>query len=184
MISSITFHNSYMFDSSISLHPLMEGIERVQYHAALAITGCWRGSSQIKLYEELGWESLADRRWARRLIQMFKIHNNLTPLYLRDNLLQFRGRHLRSGNDNKYQEFMCNSTRYKNSFFPDAIKSWNSLGIDFLSSQSIGIFKNSILDLVRLRPKSFNGVHDPNGLKYIIQLRLGLSALKSHKKGM
>ena len=35
-----------LFDSRISLHPLMELIEKVQYHAALAITGCWRGSNQ------------------------------------------------------------------------------------------------------------------------------------------
>ena len=29
-----------IFDSSISLHSLMEKIEQVQYQAALAITGC------------------------------------------------------------------------------------------------------------------------------------------------
>ena len=72
-------HTVNLFDSSISLHPLMEGIEKVQYHAALAITGCWRGSNQNSLYEELGWESLSDRRWSRRLIQLYKICNNLTP---------------------------------------------------------------------------------------------------------
>ena len=113
---------------------------------------------------------------------MYKIHNNLTPSYLRNNLSQFRGRPLRNANDNKYQELMCNSTRFKNSFFPDAIKSWNSLGINFSSSQSIGTFKKSILDLVRPSPKSCYGLHDPNGLKYIFQLRVGLSALKFHKK--
>ena len=39
----------------------MEHIERVQYQAALAITGCWQGSNRNKLYEELGWESLSDQ---------------------------------------------------------------------------------------------------------------------------
>ena len=34
----------------ITLHSLMEKVERIQYQAALAITGAWRGS----LYEELG----------------------------------------------------------------------------------------------------------------------------------
>ena len=160
----------------------MEGIEKIQYHAALAVTGCWRGSSQNKLYEELGWESLADRRWSRRLIQMYKIHHNLTPSYLKNNLPRFCGRPLRNANDNKYQEIMCNSSRFKNSFFPDAIKSWNSLGIDFLSSQSIGAFKKNILDLVRPRSKSLYGLHDPIGVKYIFQLRVRLSTLKFHKK--
>ena len=40
----------------------MEKVERIQYQAALAISGAWRGSSRSKLYEELGWESLSDRR--------------------------------------------------------------------------------------------------------------------------
>ena len=55
-------HPISLFDSSMNLHPLMEGIEKVQYHAALAITGCWRGSNRNSIYVELAWESLSDRR--------------------------------------------------------------------------------------------------------------------------
>ena len=33
----------------------------------LAITGAIRGTSKAKLYQELGFESLKDRRWLRRL---------------------------------------------------------------------------------------------------------------------
>ena len=64
----------------------MERMEQVQYQAALAITGCWHGSNRAKLYEELGWETLSDRRWSRRLIQLYKIRNNMTPRYLSKNL--------------------------------------------------------------------------------------------------
>ena len=35
---------------------LMEKLESVQYSAALAVTGTWRGTSREKLYTELGWE--------------------------------------------------------------------------------------------------------------------------------
>ena len=38
-------------------------IESVQYNAVLAITGAIHGSSPEKLYQELGFESLHDRRW-------------------------------------------------------------------------------------------------------------------------
>ena len=48
------------FDSSINLNYLMNTLERIQYHCALAITGAWKGYSLIKIYEELGWESLTD----------------------------------------------------------------------------------------------------------------------------
>ena len=48
----------------------MEKVERTQYQAALVITGTWQGSSRTRLYEELGWESLSDRRWSRRIFQI------------------------------------------------------------------------------------------------------------------
>ena len=41
----------------ITLHSLMEKVERIQYQATLVISGAWRGSSRLKLYEELGWET-------------------------------------------------------------------------------------------------------------------------------
>ena len=43
-------------------------IESVQYNAALAITGAIKGTSRERLYQELGFESLSDRRWYRRLV--------------------------------------------------------------------------------------------------------------------
>ena len=62
-----------MFGSSFRLSNWMDLIERVQHQAALAVTGTWKGTSTNKIYEELGWESLSDRRWFHRLIQFFKI---------------------------------------------------------------------------------------------------------------
>ena len=69
------------FDSSINPNYLMNPLERIQYHAALAITGSWKGTNLNKIYDELGWESLTDCRWCRRLFHFYKIKNNLTPPY-------------------------------------------------------------------------------------------------------
>ena len=52
------------------------------YKATLAITGCFRGTSRDKLYQELGLESLSDRRWAGRLSFFYKILNGLAARYL------------------------------------------------------------------------------------------------------
>ena len=41
---------------------LMKLIEQVQYKAALIVCACWQGTSRERLYEELGWESLYERR--------------------------------------------------------------------------------------------------------------------------
>ena len=65
---------------------LMEKVEKVQYQAALAITGAWQGSSRSKIYDELGWETLSDRRKYRRVLQIHKIINNNTISYLNEKL--------------------------------------------------------------------------------------------------
>ena len=80
--------------SGISLNYQMEVVEKVQYQAALAVTGAWQGSNRSQLYEELGWESLSDRRMCRRVLQIYKITNNMTPSYLQDKLPSNRRPHL------------------------------------------------------------------------------------------
>ena len=57
-------------------------IERVQYNAVLAITGAIKGTSQLKIYNELGIESLKFRRWLRQLRVFYKIKTNQIPKYL------------------------------------------------------------------------------------------------------
>ena len=57
----------------------MEKLERVQYQAALAVTGAWQGSNCSKLNEELGWENLSEQRMCRRILQIQKIMSNKTP---------------------------------------------------------------------------------------------------------
>ena len=68
----------------MTLNSLMDKVERIQYQAALAITGAWQGSSRSKIYEEWGWESLSDRRKCRCVLQIHKIVNNTTLSYLKD----------------------------------------------------------------------------------------------------
>jgi len=70
-------------DSIRTLNYLMGTLESTQYQAALAVSGAWKGTSQIKIYDELGWESLDQRRMFRRLVQFYKIMTDQTPDYLR-----------------------------------------------------------------------------------------------------
>ena len=102
----------------MSLHDHMEMIEKIQYQAALAVTGTWQGTSRVKIYEELGWESLSDRRISRRVLQMHKIIDEKTPKYLRDCLLPNRNVVLLPYG---FQEFKTRTDRYAGSFFPNAI---------------------------------------------------------------
>ena len=81
-----------------------------------------------------------------------------------------------------YHQISCNTCRYKNSFFPDSIKAWNSLGAAVHSCTSLSNFKNEVCVLIRPNLKLTFNIHDRQGLKYIFQLRVGLSLLRSNKK--
>ena len=110
-----------------TLNSLMEKVEITRYQAALAVTGIWQGSNRSKHYEELGWETISDRRWCRHIVHMYTIKNNMTPSYFRDNLPPVRGTLHRNNNPNTFREIRCKTSRYKNSVFPDAISSWNNI---------------------------------------------------------
>ena len=41
---------------------LMGTLESTHYQAAFAVSSAWKGTSMDKIYKELGWESLDERR--------------------------------------------------------------------------------------------------------------------------
>ena len=57
-------------------------MEMFQYQAALVITGAIEGTSYNLLFQEIGLESQADRRWSRKIFFFYKIVNGLLPSYL------------------------------------------------------------------------------------------------------
>ena len=90
----------------------METVEKIQYQAALAVTGAWQGTSRVKIYEELGWESLSDRRMSRRVLQLHKIINENTAEYFRDKLPANRNAVINL--PNVFREIRCRTNRYMN----------------------------------------------------------------------
>ena len=173
---------SIQTQSGVTLTDLMEKLEKIQYQAALAVTGAWQGSSRSKLYEELGWESLSERRWSRHILQIHKIVSNMTPSYLKDKVPRHRRPLYNHNNNNTFHDIRCRSSRYMSSFFPDAISSWNNVITHFDNIPSINILKTHIVSLIRPMKKNIFGIHDPAGLRYLLQLRVGLSLLRHHKK--
>ena len=159
----------------------MEKVERIQYQAALAVTGAWQGSNRSKLYEELGWEPLSNRRWCKRILYIHKIVSNETPLYLKDKLPLPRRPLYSQNNSNTFHEIRCKTFRYMYSFFPDAITSWNNVITHFNNIPSFGNLKEHIRSLIRPEKKNIFGIHDPSGVRYLFQLRVGLSPLRYHK---
>ena len=82
--SLLTIYNSFVrphLDNS----SLSDKIESVQYNAVL--TGAIRGTSKENLYQELGLESLRNRRWLRRMSSLYKNISIKSPPYLYELIL-------------------------------------------------------------------------------------------------
>ena len=155
-------------------------LESLQYNAALAITGCIRGSSMEKIFNELGLEYLADRRWLRRLSLFYKISKDSCPSYLKQ-IVTLNQPIYNVRNPDEFRQINARTDLFRFSFFPYCIKEWNKLNSSTRASKSVDIFKNSLLKF--LRPKGFSvyGIHNPLGLKLLVRLRVGLSHLREHK---
>ena len=156
---------------------LMKLIEQVQYKAALIVTGCWQGTSREKLYNELGWEPLDQRRWGRRMTMYYKIVNGLTPSYLFEHVPSEAPRVLRSYIP---KAPIAKTERYQNSFFPYCINEWNDLDKDIKYSPSLKNFKDNINKLIRPH-ESVCCNENKYGMKLLTQLRVDFSDLRDHR---
>ena len=160
--------------------PLSQKLESIQYNACLAITGCFRGTSREKLYSELGLESLADRRYSRRLFTFYKIVKGMAPQYLCDLLPPNRT----VGNPRSrlaIYPMQIRTERFRNSFFPFCINQWNNLDSCIRDLPSISRFKRAIFGFIRPKPSPVFKVDNNRGLFLLTRLRVGFSHLREHK---
>ena len=159
----------------------MEKLEPVQYSAALAVTGTWRGTSQEKLYAELGWESLNSRRWSRHLTLFYKIINDLTPWYTKEPIPLQQQPNYSLRNQDVIGQIRGRTEKFLSSFYPNCISEWNRLDPEVRHAPSVAVFKTKLLSKIRPSAKSVFSIHDPIGLSYLLQIRVGLSKLNFHK---
>ena len=157
--------------------------EMVQYRAALVITGAIKGTSRNRLYQELGLESLADRRWYRRLFFFHKITQGLLPSSLQtyDNAVSEGAYLTRSTTQNKIKPIPARTKVFENSFFPYCIKEWSKLNDKIRNIESINKFKVAILNFIGPKANSVFDIHDTNGIKLLSRLRTNFSHLNEHK---
>ena len=155
-------------------------IESIQYNDCLAITGAIRGTSREIIYQELGLESLQLRHWYKKLCLFYKVFKNDHPKYL-FNVIPVRSTPYATRTVGNIPLIKKKHNFFKNSFFPSAIIEWNNLDPNLRNCKSISVFKEKILNFIRLSPNSFFDCHNPKGIKLITRLRLGLSHLREHK---
>ena len=123
--------------------------ESIQYNACLALTGAIRGTSEEKIYQELGLESLRDRRWCRKLCLFYKVLENENPKYLFSLILP-PGAHY-----TQLKIYIISPLLTKNTTFsktPSTIIEWNNLDPHLRKSENFLVFKSNILQFTRLSP--------------------------------
>ena len=146
---------------------LMKSLESIQYQAGLIATGCWKNTSREKLYNELGWESLSNRRYSRRLLKYKKIITHKSPPYLNEYVLNAPP-NIRS------------SDRYKNSFFPYCFLKWDTLD-PALKSLDYNTLKSQLTETIRPKRCNTFGISDRYGLKLLTCIRVDHSDLRAHR---
>ena len=151
----------------------------IQYNVALAITGAIRGSSREKLYQELGFESLQQRRWSRKLCLFYKIKNQF-PKYLFELIPTARQAYM-TRCKKSIPLLNVKHDYFKNSFCPCTIIEWSNLGSNIRTSENLALFKKRILAFIRPSANSTFHCLKPNGLKLITRLRPELSHLRFQK---
>ena len=116
----------HQYDPNFSLS-LTTVLESVQYSAALAVTGAWRGTDTDRIYKEFGWESLYHGRYYRRTTLFYKIVNECTPEYLRAPINLARVKPYNFQNRNVLEPINSRTNQFASSFYPFCVSEWNNL---------------------------------------------------------
>ena len=128
-------------------------INKVQYRAAKIVTGALNLTSQVKLEQELGWETIQNRATYLGVTFFHKIHLKETRPLIRRFMppsIDFSEYELR--NKYPYVNFPFHTMSFSNSFFPYYTKYWNKLPPS-IRCKNLFDFKNELSLL--LKPKKY-----------------------------
>ena len=119
-------------------------LKKIQLEAGCIVTGATKLVEIDKLYKELGWLKLSERRDLHKLFLFFKMNHGLSPLYL-SNLLPLHVGELSSyrlRNADNYVGIHANTRAYAESFLPSTLQAWNNLPESVRSADTLAAFKH------------------------------------------
>ena len=104
-------------------------VEAVQWSAAHFTCHDYRRTSSVTaMLQRLQWDSLQQRRACSRVLMLYRICNGLVAIpasiYLQPTVVHT------GGFETSYRQIQCNTSMYNQTFFPSAIRWWNSLPVD------------------------------------------------------
>jgi hypothetical protein len=133
------------------------------------------------LLDDLGWDTLTNRRKNAKLILNFKILHDLTPRYLKDLIPQqvqtATAYTLR--NRTNFRIPLFRTQLMKNSYIPATLRQWNALDPAIRNCNTLSSIKSKFKFTPNPLSKLYSISIGPCS-KYHTQIRLGLSKLKLH----
>jgi len=123
-------------------------IERCQRQAARFVMNNYSSYASVtQMLNTLNWPTLAKCRQQERAIMMFKIIHNLVDIPANYYLTPLPMTHDTRGHNMRLLQPMTRTDSYLYSFFPSAIKIWNSLPQSVIDSNDIDQFKQRLAGL-------------------------------------
>ncbi|MEW8548097.1 MAG: reverse transcriptase family protein, partial [Candidatus Thiodiazotropha sp.] len=118
-------------------------LEAVQRRAARFVTGDYHTTSSVSdMINDLGWETLQQRRTQAKLVMMYRITHGLIDIpatqLLHPAALSTRGHSMR------YLVPFCRIDAYRCSFFPSGIRLWNQLPESIATAPTLETFKGGL----------------------------------------
>ncbi len=130
---------------------LSQRLEAIQFDAARTCTGAFLSTNRNSLLDELGWNTLAERRKNHKLILYYKIANGLTPQYLQELLpprvADVSNYPLRNARNRSLVP--ARTVRYKSSFLPSSTVLWNNLTDTVRFRPSLPAFKYNLNNITK-----------------------------------
>jgi len=154
-------------------------LERIHIDAMRLVIGATARSNIANLYTETSWQSMMDRRNKAMLIMLYKIKNNLAPIYLQHLIPPENYEHIRYNLRNNHDIVVppVRLESYRRSFVPYSIALWNQLPIQKRNVASLEQFKNAIFEKSNCNVLYYYGKRWPS--IHHARIRLGCSKLKS-----
>ena len=142
-------------------------LKSVQYNTVLAIIGVIRGTSKLKLDQELGLESLRIERWLRGMYYLYNNFSTKSPPYFHKIIPPLHSSHPYPG---CFKTLRRRTELFRNSLLPFTVNEWNKLDSDVKNSESYAIFRKKFLAFIRPEGSSIYGIYDPFGVRLINRL--------------
>ena len=134
-----------------------------------------------KLLEELGWETLYNRRWCRRLCHFFSLTTSKSQDYLFNEIPEQRLVEYNLRNPRCYEQNVGRTLRFSSYYFDNTICEWNLLDKLVQDSPSLAVFKSKLLRFIRPGENPIYKICDSLGIKLLTRLRVNFSPLNEHR---